>query len=496
MQPNFRVIAVCGWALVCFLGCGRDALLTPEPMATLKCQQPSSNRFELGQMSPVSQCAASVELLPGAALDMAMMVRLILGRDDAATTKELSDAGLNASLPEDRAKIIEKFFTVEAARALADQWMSSWLQIPEKSPFPERFSTALWADLREETLRAGRSVFIERTDPLATLVASRESFMNDVVARHYNLPAPPPGTFVRTTMQPPRVGVLGHASVLGSHPSVSSRGELLLKSMLQCQSVPFPPQGVGAHDVPQVKLVSRANLQATFVNPVCQGCHRLMDAGFALHSFDERGLFRDRQSDGTAVDARATVMTLSGDETSVTGLLGLAEFLQKENTWKNCLAQSLLDLVATRMRVTINSDDQTTCGPAVSVAQGWEKSQALPQTLRLIADMVFQQPPPPAARPPADPPVSPTELGKLSACTSVDSQDITCSSVCGQQGKACTQQTCRLGGTLGTAFLFSNQSDCKASNFVAVQQDVCGAALAALACSTSETLKWVSCCCD
>ncbi len=70
--------------------------------------------------------------------------------------------------------------------------MSQWLELPVMSPFPKRLGSTLWSDLREQTLRHGRAVFIEKTLTLDSLMTSSESFANDVVARHYNI-APPRG---------------------------------------------------------------------------------------------------------------------------------------------------------------------------------------------------------------------------------------------------------------------------------------------------------------
>jgi hypothetical protein len=108
----------------------------------------------------------------------------------------------------------------------------------------------------------------------------------------------------------PRAGILTELSfvALNSHPGRSSptlRGKALREVVL-CQKVPAPPAAVNFTIVqdtsnPDYKT-ARDRLTAHRTNPVCAGCHKLIDPmGLALENFDGSGAFRTTEND-VAID--------------------------------------------------------------------------------------------------------------------------------------------------------------------------------------------------
>ena len=97
-----------------------------------------------------------------------------------------------------------------------------------------------------------------------------------------------------------RRGLLGQASILTvtSYPNRTSpvqRGKWILTNMLGTPPQPPPP------NVPPLKensdgakpLSLRERMEAHRANPVCAGCHKVMDPiGFALENFDAVGRWR------------------------------------------------------------------------------------------------------------------------------------------------------------------------------------------------------------
>jgi hypothetical protein len=113
-----------------------------------------------------------------------------------------------------------------------------------------------------------------------------------------------------------RRGLLGQASILTvtSYPNRTSpveRGKWILTNLLGVPPQPPPP------NVPPLpdngadgKVLSlRERMEGHRANPVCAGCHRVMDPiGFAMENFDGTGRWRAKE-DGATIDASGTLFT-------------------------------------------------------------------------------------------------------------------------------------------------------------------------------------------
>jgi hypothetical protein len=113
-----------------------------------------------------------------------------------------------------------------------------------------------------------------------------------------------------------RRGLLGQASILTvtSYPNRTSpveRGKWILTNLLGVPPQPPPP------NIPPLpdngadgKVLSlRERMERHRANPVCAGCHRVMDPiGFSMENFDGIGRWRAKE-DGLVIDASGTLFT-------------------------------------------------------------------------------------------------------------------------------------------------------------------------------------------
>jgi hypothetical protein len=190
-----------------------------------------------------------------------------------------------------------------------DGFLAQWLRfdrlrgaLRDRNLFPE-YSPELVENMIEETTRLFRHAAWSGTDFFQFFTAGY-SFLTTGLARLYGLP-PPPEPWSRTVFPPayPRAGVLGQASflTLTSKPADTSPTErgLFIREHFLCQVVPPPPAGVSTTLPPvtdEKPLTQRERLQIHLSNPVCAGCHTLVDPiGFGFEKFDAIGRFREAE---------------------------------------------------------------------------------------------------------------------------------------------------------------------------------------------------------
>jgi hypothetical protein len=227
------------------------------------------------------------------------------------------------------------------SKELAENFASRWLNVFKlrgATPDPDIFldfdenlreafqqETALFV---ESQLRADRGV--------ADLLSANYTFVNERLARHYEIPNVYGERFRRVDFSPTdpnsarRGGLLGQGSILtvtsyGNRTSPVLRGKWLLEMILGTPPPPPPP------DVPPLKekaendhpMSVRERLEQHRQNPACAVCHVRMDPlGFALENFDAIGKWRNAE-DGVPVDSSAVLP----DGTKFEGVAGLRTLL-------------------------------------------------------------------------------------------------------------------------------------------------------------------------
>jgi mono/diheme cytochrome c family protein len=215
---------------------------------------------------------------------------------------------------------VRRMLSDPRSRALVDNFAGQWLQLrnlrhvtPDPALFPS-FDENLRDALQQETelfvdsqLREDRSV--------VDLLSANYTFLNERLARHYDIPNVHGSRFRKVTLTTERRGgLLGHGSLLTltSYPNRTSpvvRGKWMLETLLGSPPPPPPP------DVPSLPergdsgapTSVRARLESHRRNPQCASCHAPMDPlGFALENFDAIGAWRTSEG-GVPIDASGTM---------------------------------------------------------------------------------------------------------------------------------------------------------------------------------------------
>jgi hypothetical protein len=183
--------------------------------------------------------------------------------------------------------------------------------VPVQQNFPD-FDDILRQAFRRETELFFESIVREDRSAL-DLLRANYSFLNERLARHYGIPNVKGNRFRRVTLPPEsrRGGLLGQGSILTvtSYPDRTSpvvRGKWILDNLL---GTPPPPP---LPNVPPLKPASfatkvlsmRERISEHRKNPVCAGCHTMMDPlGLALENFDAVGKWRDLDESGSPIKA-------------------------------------------------------------------------------------------------------------------------------------------------------------------------------------------------
>ena len=223
------------------------------------------------------------------------------------------------------------------ADALMQNFAGQWLHVrnlqnsaPNTDEFPD-FDNDLREGLRREielffgaVLREDRSV--------RDLLTADFTFVNERVAKHYDIPYVYGSQFRRVTLtEDARRGLLGKGSILlaTSHADRTApvlRGKWILENLLGTPPPP-PPQVVPplAESPAIAPKTMRERMAVHRQSPACAGCHRVTDPlGFVLENFDAVGGFRVREA-GAPVDATGT----APDGTPVNGVVELRQALLK-----------------------------------------------------------------------------------------------------------------------------------------------------------------------
>jgi hypothetical protein len=192
----------------------------------------------------------------------------------------------------------------------------------------------------DSILRKNRSVL--------ELLTANYTFLNERLARHYNIPNVTGSHFRKVFLPPenPRGGLLGQGSVLlltsyATRTSPVLRGKYVLENLLASPPPPPPP------NVPSLSTEGKAGqplsmkeaMQQHRANPACASCHAIMDPiGFAMENFDAVGRWRDRDN-GKPMDVSSSLP----DGTRVEGIAGVRQLvLRNPELFAEALAGKLL----------------------------------------------------------------------------------------------------------------------------------------------------------
>ncbi len=208
------------------------------------------------------------------------------------------------------------------SRALIENFAGQWLQIRNLSqvqPDPKTFSE--WnPELAKAMERETEMLFehIMREDrPVTELLGADYTFINERLAKLYEINGVEGEAFVKVKLPPQRPGgILGHASflTLTSNPTRTSpvkRGKYVLENLLGTPPPPPPPNVPDLNDAKgaELKGTLRQRMEQHRQDAICASCHARMDPiGFGLENFDGIGGWRDKE-DGNPIDSGGVLVT-------------------------------------------------------------------------------------------------------------------------------------------------------------------------------------------
>ena len=236
---------------------------------------------------------------------------------------------------------VKRMIADPRSESMVNNFASQWLflrdlETKEADLFLFRdFDEVLRHDLQRETELFLDSILRENR-PVTELISAKYSFLNERLAKHYEIPGIQGSNFRKVTFPAdvPRGGLLGQGSILtirsySTRTSPVLRGKYVLENLLASGPPPPPPnvpslKTEGANS--DVQLSMREAMTLHRANPACAGCHAKMDPiGFALENFDAVGRWRDIDGSGKTIDASTQLV----DGTKFTGVEGLKGVLLK-----------------------------------------------------------------------------------------------------------------------------------------------------------------------
>jgi len=321
--------------------------------------------FELGIQTALRFILTSPEFLfrsepdpegvaPGAVYeldDLALASRLSFFLWSSIPDDELLDLAAAGRLsdPEVFDTQIDRMLQDPRAASLVDNWAAQWLFLrnlksinPDTRTFPN-FDDKLRDGFYTETSMFIQSI-IDNDRPVTELMTADYTYVNDRLAQHYGIPNVYGSHFRRVQHNNPnRRGLLGQGSVLTvtSYPNRTSpvlRGKWVLENIIGAPA-PSPPPNVPSLNEQLTAVSVRDRLIQHRQDPVCAGCHAVMDPlGFSLENFDAIGRYREQDQSG-AIDSTGNL----ADGTPVVGALSLQEALmRKPDYFVDTLTEKLL----------------------------------------------------------------------------------------------------------------------------------------------------------
>jgi hypothetical protein len=191
---------------------------------------------------------------------------------------------------------------------------------------------------------------LRRDGRLEELLTARHTFLNETLARFYDVPGVT-GSEMRRVDLPedsPRGGLLTHGSFLlvTSNPTRTSpvkRGQFILDNLLGMPAAPPPadvPELEEAGNQQKEALTMRQLMALHRENALCASCHERMDPpGLALEHFDALGLYREEEQ-GQPIETDGVLAT--GEAFADHAELAVALATSRRHDLYRCATEKLL----------------------------------------------------------------------------------------------------------------------------------------------------------
>ena len=231
---------------------------------------------------------------------------------------------------------VKRMLKDSRAKSLVDNFAGQWIYLrnvgtasPDVGEFPE-FDENLRDAFQKEAELFFQSM-LQEDRSVVDLLDADHTFLNERLARHYEIPNVYGSHFRRVTLEDDeRHGLLGKGGILmvtsyANRTSPVIRGKWVLENILGTPPPPPPPNVPALEETGEAGqiLSMRERMEQHRANPACSVCHSQMDPlGFALENFDAIGRWRDSES-GKPIDSAGALP----DGTSFHGPSGLRKVL-------------------------------------------------------------------------------------------------------------------------------------------------------------------------
>lgn len=261
---------------------------------------------------------------------------------------------------------VQRMMAAPAFSAVVSAFHAQWLDWERVLDIrKEATTTPAWGTLQALMVRESelfvKSVF-DAGGTFRDLLTATHTFVNPDLAQFYGVAYSGKGSEFAEVELPHRAGIVTLPSILagrGANPAEGSavrRGNWMRERLL-CFNVPPEPPGLipPPPELP-ANATSRQRVEAHSSDPVCAGCHGLIDPlGLPLEHFDEFGRYRDMER-GLPIDASGglTFVPSKGNVSDPTlapveGAADLAEQLSALPEAKQCLVKQWFRFAAGRI---------------------------------------------------------------------------------------------------------------------------------------------------
>jgi Protein of unknown function (DUF1592)/Protein of unknown function (DUF1588)/Protein of unknown function (DUF1585)/Protein of unknown function (DUF1587)/Protein of unknown function (DUF1595) len=232
---------------------------------------------------------------------------------------------------------VRRMLADERSRTLVTNFADQWLYLRNLASInPDMRIFAGFDDNLRQAFRRETELFLDdifrQNRSVLDLLSAKYTYLNERLAKHYGIPNVYGARFRRVDLDESshRGGLLRQGSILtvtsyADRTSPVNRGKWILGNLMGVAPPP-PPNGVpklpATHGVEQ-PVSMRERMAQHRADPVCAGCHKLMDpAGFAMENYDAVGRWRT-QENGKVIDASGGLP----DGSTFSGVDGLQQAL-------------------------------------------------------------------------------------------------------------------------------------------------------------------------
>ncbi|HEX3644260.1 MAG TPA: DUF1592 domain-containing protein, partial [Vicinamibacterales bacterium] len=258
---------------------------------------------------------------------------------DADLLKAASAGGLRASLALE--KQVRRMLADHRSDSLSTRFAGQWLRLQDlEKMHPDYLLFPQYDDTLSQSMKREIELFFDsivREDrPVLDLLTADYSFVNERLAKHYNIANVTGPEFKRVQLPEYRRGLFGQGSILtltsyADRTSPVQRGKWILEVLIGSPPPPPPPNVPLLDDTKAViggkNLSTRERMEEHRKNPACTSCHKVIDPlGLSLENFDATGAWRIKDNE-VPVDAMGDLY----DGSKMDGPAGLRQAMLKHS---------------------------------------------------------------------------------------------------------------------------------------------------------------------